>query len=69
MPLSIHPYFRDKQKAIESVGLIPVLNSVGYTLQVALEAAGKQPAPNLLEGSNWFFGNPTLNASGQPHNS
>ena len=69
MPISIHPYWRDKQKAMESAGLIAALNTVGYTEQVAAEAAGTQPAPKILIGANWFFGNPVNNASGQSHTS
>ena len=69
MPFSIHPYFRDKEQAMETAGLIQSLDSVGYTVQVAEENAGTTPEPTLLVGSNWFFGNPVLNQSGQTHTS
>lgn len=67
MPFSIHPYFRDKELAMESASLIQALNSVGYTVQEAAEDAGTLPAPTILIGSNWFFGGTINQPSGQSH--
>jgi hypothetical protein len=69
MPLQIHPYFRDKEKAMEACLMIPARNSLGYTVQAAAESAGTQPQPNLLDGSNWFFGGQIPYGAGQTHNS
>ncbi len=68
MPLQIHPYFRDKELAMESAGMIIARNSVGYTVQEAAEDAGTLPAPTILKGSNWFFGGTINQSSGQGHN-
>lgn len=41
MPLHIHPWFRNREKACENAGLLQALNSVGYTEKAAAEAAGE----------------------------
>ena len=38
MPLSIHPFFRNRQAALEKAGLIVKLNSLGYTVKKWTEA-------------------------------
>jgi hypothetical protein len=67
MPFQIHPYFRDKELAMESAGVIQALDSVGYTVQDAAEDAGTLPEPTILVGSNWFFGGTINQPNGQTH--
>ena len=69
MALSYHPYFRDKMNAMQTAGLITAVAnaSAGYTAQKAKEDAGTEPQPNLLDGSNWFFGGTINQQSGQTH--
>ena len=67
MPVRTHPYFRDKEKAIESASLTPAVNSVGYTVQEAAEDAGTVAPPTILVGKNWFFGGTLNQSTGQTH--
>jgi hypothetical protein len=70
MSLSFHPYFRDKQNAMQTAGLISAVanSSVGYTERAAAEGVS-EPLPTLLVGSNWFFGGTINNSTGQTHTS
>lgn len=52
---------------MESAGLIPAINSLGYTVQAAAEGV-TVPNPVILKGSNWFFGGTINKATGQGHN-
>lgn len=67
MPLQIHPYFRDKELAMETAGMILARNSVGYTVQEAAEDAGTVAPPTILKGSNWYFGGSINQPTGQGH--
>jgi hypothetical protein len=68
MPIRIHPYYRDKERAMESAGLTPAVNSVGYTVQEAAESADiVNTPPTILVGSNWFFGGMINQSTGQTH--
>lgn len=40
MPIHVAPYFRNKELAMEAAGLIAPLNSDGYNVAKAQEAAG-----------------------------
>ena len=67
MPISYHPYFRDKQNAMQTAGLIQSLDSVGYTEREAAEDAGTIAPPTILVGKNWFFGGTINQSTGQTH--
>jgi len=62
MPIHIHPLFRSLELAEESLGLIKPINSLGFTIHVAEENAGKRPPAVVPTG-------PGFNILGQkiPH--
>lgn len=46
MPIHIHPFFRSLEaKVLEPSGIYKTLDSLGYTVEVAEENSGNQPAP------------------------
>lgn len=56
MPIHIHPYFRNKEAALESSGLVtPAQTSDGYQRVVDAENVGR--AKNVPVDTDFYFNN------------
>lgn len=59
MPIHTHPYFRNKEAALETAGLINKVNSDGYQRIVDAEKAGIRPK-NVPVAQTFIINNKAL---------